>query len=567
MRSEPRDVTDLRMAEQRHRLVLEHAVGGYLVLSDDLGILDSSDSSRLWPALVPGRATTLGVVGIHPDDRGRALQLIERARSTRGAPQHADVRGVDDAGRTRWIELTVTDRRDHPAVGGIIVNFHDIDARKRAELALLHQATHDELTGLANRTRLTDRLDRALEASGASGCRAGLVFLDIDQFQLVNDGLGHDVGDQLLRAVSVRLVAATAPTETLARFGGDSFAVVCQVAGDGAIRARAGQLAAGAAGSFRIGDSQVVITVTAGAAWSREGDSAVTLQRDADTALHRAKAQGPGRVAVFRNQDRGRAATRLGLSTALAGAVERQELEVVYQPIVDIVSGSPVACEALARWHHPTRGLIGPDEFIPLAEQTGLIGPIGAWVLDEAIAQLTRWDRDLPAAPRLDMAVNLSTRQLSDPGCASSVAHALARGGLAGDRLNLELTESALVENLVSGQDTMHALRQLGVRLSIDDFGTGYSSLSYLKRLPIDTLKIDRSFVVGLGQDRDDTSIVAAIVSLAGTLDLDLIAEGVETDRQRLHLLDLACRHGQGFWWCRPLSAGAFGTWLQAGGR
>ncbi len=221
-----------------------------------------------------------------------------------------------------------------------------------------------------------------------------------------------------------------------------------------------------------------------------------------------------------------------------------------------------MACEALVRWHHPVRGLIGPDEFIPLAERTGLIGPIGSWVLDTAIDQLTRWDRARPGGTRLNMAVNLSARQLSEPDCVDWVAAALRRSGLDGGRLHLELTEGALVENLESGRDTLRALRGLGVRIAIDDFGTGYSSLSYLKRLPIDMLKIDRSFVAGLGTDPDDTSIVQAIISLARTLELDIVAEGVETDRQRQELVDLGCQFGQGFWWLRPVSGDELGIWL-----
>ena len=562
MRTQKREVIDLRMAEQRHRLVLEHAMGGYLIVTDDRRVVDSSVSLQSWQDKSPGGRITLGLAEVHPDDRGRARELIERAEAAPGGPQRADLRAIDDAGHTRWIELTVTDRRDDPAVGGLILNYNDIDGRKRAEMALVHRATHDDLTGLVNRTGLTERLECALGTTARAGAHVGIVFLDIDQFQLVNDGLGHDVGDHLLQALADRLVAAGSPGETVARFGGDSFAVVCpQVMGTTRLGTRAEQLVAVATGAFQVDGSEIVVTITAGAACSGPADSVITLLRDADTALHRAKLQGRGQVAVFQDEERGRASALLELSTALAGAIERDELDVVYQPIVDMATGTLVACEALARWHHPERGLVGPDEFIPLAERTGLIGPIGTWVLDTAIAQLTRWDRARPWEPRLTMSVNLSARQLSGADCVDRVASALQRGGLDGKRLHLELTEGALVENLESGRDTLRALRGLGVRIAIDDFGTGYSSLSYLKRLPIDMLKIDRSFVAGLGTDPDDTSIVQAIASLARTLGLDLVAEGVETDRQRQVLLDLGCQFGQGYWWSRPISGDELGAW------
>ena len=296
--------------------------------------------------------------------------------------------------------MTATDRRDDPAVGGLILNYSDIDDRKRAEMALVHWATHDELTGLINRTGLTERVEGALAATFGASPHLGIIFLDVDQFQLVNDGLGHDVGDHLLQGLAQRLVVAGSPRETLARFGGDSFAVLCpQDVGTTGLRTRAEQLLAAATGAILVDGAEIVITITAGAAYSSPGDSAVTLLRDADTALHRAKSAGRGRVAVFQDEERGRASALLELSTALAGAVGRDELQLLYQPIVDIASGKLVACEALARWHHPVRGLVGPDEFIPLAERTGLIGPIGTWVLDTAIAQLNQWDRAGRAGP------------------------------------------------------------------------------------------------------------------------------------------------------------------------
>ncbi len=578
MQPEDRDETDLRLVEQDPGLVGEYAVGaGHgadehpdLLGQRNLIVTDHRQQVERSVSAPPGQERRfdgrimLGLVEVHPDDRGRARDLIARAEAAPGGSHRADLRGIDDAGHTRWIELTATDRRDDPAVGGLILNCNDIDERKRAEMALVHWATHDDLTGLVNRTGLTERLEGARAGTARVGVQVGIIFLDIDQFRLVNDGLGHDVGDQLLQALAERLVATCSPWETLARFGGDSFAVLCpHDAGTTRtpIRTRAEQLVAAAAGAFRVDSAEIVITVTAGAACSNPGDSAVTLLRDADTALHRAKAQGRGQVAVFQDEERGRASALLDLSTALAGAVRRDELELLYQPIVDIASERLVACEALARWHHPTRGLVGPDEFIPLAERTGLIGPIGTWVLDTALAQLARWDRERPGGARLNMSVNLSAYQLSDVDCAGWVASALNRGGLDGGRLHLELTESSLVENLESGRDTLRDLRGLGVRIAVDDFGTGYSSLSYLKRLPIDMLKIDRSFVAGLGTDPDDTSIVQAIASLARTLDLDLVAEGVETDRQRQVLLDLGCQLGQGFWWCRPVSGDELETW------
>jgi diguanylate cyclase (GGDEF)-like protein/PAS domain S-box-containing protein len=441
---------------------------------------------------------------------------------------------------------------------------HDISERKDFESQLAHQATHDPLTGLPNRVLLLERLEQALARARRHRNHVAVLFLDLDHFKVVNDSLGHELGDRLLVAIAERLRVALRPSDTVARFGGDEFVVLCEdlLSPSDAV-AIAGRVSDALNGAFEVGDSEVFMGVSIGIAFPEDAHvEPSTLIRDADAAMYRAKARGRARWEVFDNAMRASAIDRLDVENALRRALDRRELRVHYQPIIALDTGAVRGVEALLRWEHPERGLLAPGEFITVAEETGLIVPIGAWVLDAACRQVQRWQAAVRGSANLALSVNLSGRQLSHPSLVDDVARVLAETGIEPSRLELEITESVLMDDVEASQDTLTRLRQLGVRLGIDDFGTGYSSMSYLRRFPVDVLKVDRSFVDGLGADPSDSAIVAAIVTLAHTLGLKAVAEGVETPDHLAELRRLGCDYGQGFLMSRPLSGEDLGDLL-----
>ncbi|MCU0262386.1 MAG: EAL domain-containing protein [Candidatus Nanopelagicales bacterium] len=426
-----------------------------------------------------------------------------------------------------------------------------------------HRALHDPLTGLPNRTLLADRIEAGLARTPRRGERLVVMLLDLDSFKTVNDGLGHGVGDSLLVDVAERLTQVIRPSDTLARFSGDEFAIVCEAIRDPELEILVKAIRQTIAAPFTIATHEVSLTASIGVAPAAPGSSAQSLIREADSAMFRAKSAGRDQAAHFHQTMHDQATARLDDQLGLRRALERDELRAHYQPVIDLNSGETVGVEALVRWQHPERGLIGPDEFIPLAEDTGLILPLGAWMLETALAQLQRWRRAMPEAGDLWVAVNLSPRQLTDPDLIHKVARALAETGVPPGNLHLELTETAVMNSVDESTATLDALRQLGVHLIIDDFGTGYSSLARLKKLPVTALKVDRSFVDGLGRDSSDLSIVDAIVNLANSLALGVIAEGVETREQLEILQSLGATMGQGYLWAPPLPAADLATWLR----
>jgi diguanylate cyclase (GGDEF)-like protein/PAS domain S-box-containing protein len=431
-------------------------------------------------------------------------------------------------------------------------------ARKRSEEELAHQALHDLMTGLPNRALLLDRLDHALARAGRSEELVAVLFLDLDHFKILNDSRGHAAGDELLQAVAGRLRDVIRPSDTIARFGGDEFVVVCEGVADELEARLMGERIAKAVGTpFPLSAGDVYIGVSVGISLATGNDDADTALRNADAAMYRAKERGRARVEVFDEKLRVRSRVRYETETSLRRAVERGELVLAYQPVVAVPDGRMIGAEALVRWEHPEQGEILPDAFIPLAEEAGLIMPIGAWVLEEACAQTARWLAAHPEASGFGISVNLSARQLLLPDLVDQVVDVLGRTRLDASHLTLEITETVLMEDVDFSIERLHGIRELGVRLAVDDFGTGYSSLSYLKRLPVDTLKIDRSFVDGLGTDQHDSSIVAAVVALAEALDLVSLAEGVETRLQVAELRSLGCRFAQGFHYARPVRADA----------
>ncbi|HVW35324.1 MAG TPA: EAL domain-containing protein, partial [Acidimicrobiia bacterium] len=483
-----------------------------------------------------------------PADDRAAVAAAARQAIDSHEPFLIEVRVTAAGEEPRWLQVQ---GRVHVAADGRPLRMtgtsQDVTGRKQAERTLAHQALHDTLTGLPNRALLDDRLDQALLGAARTGRPVAVLFLDVDRFKLVNDSWGHPAGDQLLVGVAQRLGRTVRPGDTVARFGGDEFVVVCAEGGTmaGAIQV-AERISAALRAPFRIAGQDIFLTVSIGIAIGGAEPSAEALLRDADAAMYRAKDQGRARVEFFDDTMRVEAAARLELQTGLQWALQRHELRVFYQPLVEVASGRVVGVEALVRWDHPQRGLLHPSSFIPLAEESDLIIPIGDAVLHQVAADHARWQAIDPQAALWSWSVNLSARHLRHPGLANYLRQVLDEHALEPSRLCLELTESVLMEDLGRHTETLHALRHLGIRLALDDFGTGYSSLTYLKHFPVDILKIDQSFVAGLGTDHPDTAIVRNVIELAHALDLIVVAEGVETPQQLDQLRGLGLRPSPG---------------------
>ena len=424
---------------------------------------------------------------------------------------------------------------------------------------LRHRSLHDPLTGLPNRRLYLKQLDEALQRAGQDhrARHVAVAFLDLDNFKYINDSLGHHVGDALLVGVSDRLAATLRPEDLTARFGGDEFALLCvDVEDEAAALAIGERINQGLEAPFSVGGNELHVSASVGVALARPGeDNGDSLLRDADAAMYAAKQHGRARCELFGEPLRERATERLVLENDLRRAIERDELQVFYQPIVALGTGKVMGVEALVRWLHPERGLVGPNEFIAIAEDTGLIVPIGEFVLDRALAQIAQWDADEGPLAGIYASVNVSARQLPNSALLFMVDRTLARHAIDPGRLTLELTESVLMEQGLAPTATMSALRQLGVRLALDDFGTGYSSLSYLQRFPLDVLKIDRSFVSGIGNKGREEAITGAIVTMAVAMGIRVVAEGIETLTQLGVLQELGCPLGQGYLFARPAPA------------
>jgi diguanylate cyclase (GGDEF)-like protein len=433
-----------------------------------------------------------------------------------------------------------------------------------AEVA--HQAIHDPLTGLPNRALLMDRLERALAQAARNGDSVALLFVDLDNLKVVNDSQGHQAGDALLVGAAERLQECARSGDLVARLGGDEFTVLLEGVRDASAAARvAERVLAAFRRPFAAGGWETVATVSVGiAVGSGERCTASELLRDADAAMYRAKSTGKARYEVFDQRMGREISERLRLETDLRRAVECEEFELHYQPMVELDSGSPICMEALVRWRHRERGLLPPAHFIGLAEETGLIVPLGRWVLGAACRQSAEWRASGEGAGNVAVSVNLSEVQIRHPGMAEEVAGALREAGLPGSCLHLEITESLMMDDVEANLRTLHRLKALGVRLSMDDFGTGYSSLSYLKRFPIDYLKIDQSFVADLGDSVEDREIVGSVIGLGHALGMRVIAEGVERRGQVVQLRALGCRLAQGYLFSKPLPAPQASAYLAA---
>jgi diguanylate cyclase (GGDEF)-like protein len=430
------------------------------------------------------------------------------------------------------------------------------DASSRSRLH--HSATHDELTGLANRAGLYRRLVTELAQTDSDGHPPALLFLDLDGFKNINDTWGHSVGDQLLIQVAERLRTITRIGDLIARGGGDEFTILCPgIPGPDRALDVAAQILACLSEAFDLAVGTVYMSASIGIAIADGVHGATTAEElvaDADTAMYQAKSDGRNRVTLFAPALRARVTLRHQLGTALRSALERQELRLYYQPVVDLASRRLVGFEALIRWQHPERGMINPIDFIPLAEETGLIVPIGDWIVRSAAQQLAAFNRLRPPEREpLSMAINVSPVQLQDHDIVETIANAITAEGIDPTQLRIEVTETLMVQDAGGARAVLTAIKALGVSVSVDDFGTGYSSLAYLRRYPVDQVKIDRAFVSGLGISADDEAIVAAVLAMAAALHLDVVAEGIETEVQRLELLRLGCAGAQGYLFSRPL--------------
>ncbi|HCL53252.1 MAG TPA: GGDEF domain-containing protein, partial [Pseudomonas sp.] len=444
---------------------------------------------------------------------------------------------------------------DEGELSHYVAVFSDISAIKHSEQELAYLAHHDPLTDLPNRLLFTDRVQQALAAAQAKKRGCALLLLDLDHFQSINDGLGHTIGDQLLKLVGVRLGEVVSSGVTLARLGGDEFGVLaehCQDLGQAAKLAQ--RIIERMREPFLFEGHRLFISVSAGISlFPSDALSAEQLLRNADSALYKAKTNGRACYALYTEELTAHAQLRVETAGELRRALEQDELRVFYQPVHDLASGSQVGVEALVRWQHPQRGLVPPGEFIPIAERTGLIAEIDAWVLRQACLQMVRWQRE--GRPLAFVAVNISSRLFGQHELYRQVADVLHETGLAPALLELEVTESAVMEDPEVALEQLHRLRELGVTLAIDDFGTGYSSLLRLKRMPVQKLKIDQGFVAGLPCDDDDVAIVRVIIALARSMGMQVHAEGIEQQEQASFLLQEQCQLGQGYWFGRPVAA------------
>lgn len=504
---------------------------------------------------------------VHPEDLSKFMSEINQMLEGKFLTRQIELRFVHKLGREVWALLGISllsGTQDETA--HLILQIQDITDRKCAEEQLLHEAYHDALTGLPNRAWFVEQLEISLKsAKQDEGKLFGILFLDLDRFKVINDSIGHMYGDELLVGIAERLRRCLRPCDKVARLGGDEFTILLNdIKEVPEVFEVANRIQKEVAQPFRLSGYETFTTVSIGIAIYDSGyDKPEDLLRDADTAMYQAKSAGKAQYVIFDKGMHARAMNLLHLETDLRRAIDRNEFAVQYQPIVSLKTGMLSGFEALVRWHHPERGLISPDRFISVAEETGLIVPLGRWVLAEACAQMKAWERQYSTSLPLLMSVNLSSKQFIHAELIEQIIEILKTTGISPNQLKLEITESVVMENVEVASEMLQKLRSLGIELSIDDFGTGYSSLSYLHRLPIDTLKIDRSFVSRIQENNENKEIVRTIILLAQNLGMGVIAEGVETKEQVERLRELNCENGQGYFFSRPIDPDAAGKLIQ----
>ena len=547
-------LVDLQRSEERFRSLVRNASDGVIVLGEDgLVRYESPAVERILGRQPDGGIGRPLIADVHEDDRLAVERRLGDVAATAGSEAVFEFRTMHADKSWRTLEAIAKNLLDDPAVGGVVVNYRDITERKALEEQLRHQAFHDVLTGLANRSLFRDRLNHALARAARGALPTAVLYLDLDDFKGINDRLGHAEGDRLLVAVGDRLRAATRAGDTVARLGGDEFAIIIEETDPTEAAQAATRILEALVPPFDLGDRQVVARASIGIAIrTADGGDGDELLRRADIAMYAAKARGGECHVTYEAELYDATVARMELKADLQGALERGELHVAYQPIVDIETGAISGTEALMRWTHPVRGAVPPTEFIPLAEENGLILDLGRWILETACRQTRAWQQEAGRS-NLTVSVNLSGRQIADPNLVADVARVLEATELDPHCLTLEITETVLIQDVDATVTAFRALKALGIRLAIDDFGTGYSSLSYLRQFPIDILKIDRSFVASLDGSADSNALVRSIINLSSTLRLDTVAEGIETAEQRQALRGLGAHRGQGHLFARAM--------------
>jgi diguanylate cyclase (GGDEF)-like protein/PAS domain S-box-containing protein len=553
----------LRENERRFRSLIERSSDIITVIDRDGTILYESPSIERLLGRTPGELIgTKLQQHIHPDDVAAVLEEVERP--SRESVQSVEFRFRERGGGWRSLEASVNHLLDNPDIAGVVLNCRDITARKQDEATIRHLAYFDALTGLPNRLLFNDRLAQALAHARRRGAPGvAIMFLDLDRFKTINDTLGHGAGDELLRASADRFSGTLREEDTVARLGGDEFLFLLQGIDDVESAARVAQKILDVFNTpFLVLDHELHATASIGISmFPLDGTDGETLIRNADTALYRAKEGGRNRYQLYAPAMNAVALKRLVLENSLRHAVDRNELLLHYQPLVSLENGDPVGVEALIRWKHPELGLVSPAEFIPMAEETGLIVPLTRWILRAACAQMKEWQQS--GIEIETVSVNVSARRFNDCNLPAMIGEVLRSTELDGRYLSIEITESVMMESADATINTLQQLKKFGIKISIDDFGTGYSSLSYLKRLPIDTLKIDQSFVRDIPSDSDDAAIAILIIAMAHNLKLSVVAEGVETREQMSFLQSKRCDIMQGYLISRPLPAAEITEFLK----
>jgi len=558
----------LRRNEEHFRSLIENALDIITVLNSDGAIRYASPSVSRVLGYRPEDLISKNIFELmHPDDAPYIFKTFLGVVQKRGVTPTLEFRFRHKEGSWRILEAIGNNLLDDSGVAGIVVNSRDITQRKQAEETIRHLAYYDPLTKLPNRTLLNDRLAVELAQAHRTQQMLALVFLDLDRFKTINDTLGHTVGDRLLQGVTQRLTSCLREGDTIARLGGDEFMFLLPGIAHAEDAAKVAQRILEVLNpSFHLEGHEFHITASIGIVlYPTDGEDTKTLLKNADVAMYRAKDRGRNTYQFYTPAMNAAALERLILENSLRRGLEREEFVVYYQPQVNLYTGQIVGAEALVRWQHPELGLVPPMKFIPLAEETGLIIPLGEWVLRTACAQNKAWQE--AGFPPLRIAVNLSAHIFKHKDVVKTIVRILKETGLDPDYLDLELTEGAVMENAETTITMLRELKEMGMHISIDDFGTGYSSLSYLKRFPIDILKIDQSFVRDIITDPDDAAIARLIITMAHTLKLKVIAEGVETEEQLLFLRSHECDEMQGYYFSRPVPAEAFTQLLREGRR
>jgi diguanylate cyclase (GGDEF)-like protein/PAS domain S-box-containing protein len=558
----------IQQSEARFASLVKNSSDVVTVIEPDSVVRYASPSSSRVLGVEPDQLEgTRFVELIHPDDKTQVLKFLTSTGDGEGHTGLIEFRIQHPDGGARYVETLRTNLLHDPNVKGIVLNTRDITERKEFEEELERQAFHDSVTNLANRALFRDRVIHAIERQERDGRPISVLFMDIDDFKTINDSLGHAAGDEVLVEVGDRLRKTLRTADTAARLGGDEFAILLEDGGDGVQAAEvADRIMQMLDEPFTLEGKEVFVRASVGIAvadGSGTGEAAAeALLRNADVAMYMAKEKGKGRYQVFEPEMHNTALRRLELKADLQRALEHEEFVLHYQPVIELETGRITGVEALIRWVHPERGMMQPLEFIPLAEETGLIVPIGRWVLRTACVYAMEVETMFPSGGEFHMAVNLSARQLTRPEIVDEVRETLADTGLEPSSLILEITESMVMQDMELAIERLNQLKALGVLLAIDDFGTGYSSLNYVRRFPVDILKVDKSFIDEVSEGGESSALTAAVIELAGILNLKPVAEGIERADQLERLMELNCDLGQGYLFARPLAPGALETML-----